>query len=114
MRYLFTNRFGGVSEGAFSSLNLAFHVTDNSLHVKANREILRKQMGVRVVVFMEQVHGDRIVHIEESEQTPTCDAMITNQKGIALAVMVADCVPILFYDAVHEAIGVAHAGREGS
>ena len=114
MRYLFTNRFGGVSEGAFSSLNLALHVNDDSLHVNANREILRKQMGVRAVVFMEQVHGDRIVRIEEEGQTPMCDAMITNQKEIALAVMVADCIPILFYDKTHEAIGVAHAGREGS
>ncbi len=114
MRYLFTNRFGGVSEGAFSSLNLALHVNDNSLHVNANREILREKMKVRAVVFMEQVHGDRIVRIEEAGQTPTCDAMITNQKEIALSVMVADCIPILFYDARHEAIGVAHAGREGS
>ena len=114
MRYLFSERFGGVSEGAFSSFNLALHVNDNPLHVNANREILRKQMGVHAVVFMEQVHGNHVVRIEEAGKTPTCDAMITNQKGIALAVMVADCIPILFYDAVHEAIGVAHAGREGS
>ncbi|AFL69198.1 peptidoglycan editing factor PgeF [Sulfurospirillum barnesii] len=114
MRYLFTERCGGVSEGAFSTLNLALHVNDNALHVKENRDILREKIGARAVVFMEQVHKDAVVVVEHEAMNPTCDAMITNQKGIALAVMVADCLPLLMYDPIHEAIGVAHAGREGS
>ena len=114
MHYCFTNRFGGLSEATYESFNLGLHVNDNPLHVKHNRERLREQVDVSKVVFMNQVHGDNVVVISGDEPTPTCDAMITNQKGIALAVMVADCIPILLYDPVHEAIGVVHAGRSGS
>lgn len=114
MHYRFTTRFGGVSQSPFDSLNLAFHVGDDPLHVKKNRELLQEDMNVSNIVFMDQVHSDRVVLIEDGEETPTCDAMITQRLDIALAVMVADCIPILFYDAVHQAIGVAHAGRTGS
>ena len=114
MQYRFTTRHGGVSRPPYDSLNLALHVGDNPLHVKKNRELLQEDMGVSKLVFMDQVHGDKVVLIESGDESPTCDAMITQQTDIALCVLVADCIPILFYDAVHQAIGVAHAGRVGS
>ena len=114
MQYRFTTRFGGVSQPPFDSLNLALHVGDNPLHVKKNREFLCEEIGVSKLVFMDQIHGDKVVLIDSSDETPICDAMITARPDIALCVMVADCIPILFYDAVHQAIGVAHAGRVGS
>lgn len=114
MQYRFTTRFGGVSQAPYESLNLAYHVGDNPLDVKKNRELLQEDMGVSKLVFMDQVHEDKVVVIENGDEIPTCDAMITQRLDIALAVMVADCIPILFYDAVHQAIGVAHAGRVGS
>lgn len=115
MQYRFTTRFGGVSQAPFDSLNLALHVGDDPLHVKKNRELLQEDMGVSKLVFMDQIHGDKVVLIEHGdEEMPTCDAMITEHPDIALCVMVADCIPILYYDAVHQAIGVAHAGRAGS
>lgn len=114
MQYRFTNRFGGVSKAAYESLNLAFHVGDNSESVKKNRALLQEELSVSKLVFMEQVHGDNVVFIQSGDEEPICDAMITNRPDTALAVMVADCIPILFYDAIHHAIGVAHAGRVGS
>lgn len=114
MQHCFTTRFEGVSHAPFDSFNLGLHVNDNALHVNKNREILKETLGVSKLVFMDQVHGDKIVCIETGDEEPTCDAMITNVRGIGLAVMVADCIPILFYDATHEAIGVAHAGRVGT
>jgi len=115
MQHLFTTRFHGVSQPPYDSLNLAFHVGDNPEDVKKNRELLKETLGVSKLVFMDQVHGDTIVLIErDTYETLTCDAMITQQPDVALAVMVADCIPILLYDAVHQAIGVAHAGRVGS
>ncbi len=114
MQYCFTNRFGGVSEHPYDSFNMGLHVNDNPLHVKHNREQLREQLGVSKLVFMEQVHGNEIALIQTGDETPVCDAMITQQKSVGLVVMVADCIPILLYDAVQEAIGVAHAGRAGS
>jgi polyphenol oxidase len=114
MQHLFTNRFEGVSEAPFKSLNLGLHVNDTALHVNQNRAMLKAKLGVSKLVFMDQVHGDRVVQIESGDEMPTCDAMISNQPHIALAVMVADCIPILYYDEVHQAIGVAHAGRVGT
>lgn len=114
MQHHFTTRVGGVSHAPFDSLNLGLHVSDNALHVNKNREILKEKLGVSKLVFMDQVHGDKIVCIETGDEAPTCDAMMTNVQGIGLAVMVADCIPILFYDAKHEAIAVAHAGRVGT
>jgi YfiH family protein len=64
---------------------------------------------------MNQIHGDRIVLIDKPPPTPPeCDAMISNQPNIALAVLSADCVPLLFFDPVNRAIGAAHAGWRGS
>jgi len=114
MQHCFTTRFEGVSHTPFDSLNLGLHVNDNALHVNKNREILKEKLGVSKLVFMDQMHGDSVVCIETGDEEPTCDALITNVRGIGLAVMVADCIPILFYDATHEAIGVAHAGRVGT
>jgi len=113
MRFMFTDRFGGVSPFPFESLNVAYHVGDRPENVALNRERLREKIGAETLVFMEQVHQNSVERIETGLETPVCDAMITNRKGIGLCVMVADCIPVLLYDAVTQSIGVAHAGREG-
>ena len=62
--------------------------------------------------FMNQVHGDDVVVIDQLlEVDPTCDAMITTKPGISLAVMVADCIPLLLIS--REAVAAVHVGRAG-
>ena len=110
MSYRFTKRTEGVSHGAFASLNLGAHVGDDLADVLRNREIVSQQCGP--VQYMNQVHGDRIALIEEvTDEIPTADALITGIPGIALAVMVADCIPLLLQS--KESVAAVHVGRRG-
>ena len=110
----FTNRFGGVSEGKFSSLNLGDHVGDNPADVIKNREILAQNLGVRQLKFMKQIHSDKVFVLEdEKEELPECDAVITNLSDIGICVLVADCSPVVMIDEKRGVICVAHAGRAG-
>ncbi|QOY55080.1 peptidoglycan editing factor PgeF [Candidatus Sulfurimonas marisnigri] len=99
--------------------NLAFHVNDNILHVRANHDILAKELSYSLnsLIHMKQIHSD-IVHIVNENDNfinpPTCDAIITDRLSTPLMVMVADCSPILFYDDKQRVIAVAHAGRAGA
>jgi YfiH family protein len=110
-RQLFTARHGGVSQGSYSSLNLGDHVGDDLTAVVANRQRLSSLLSVSQLQFMNQVHGSTIAVIDEVITTPEADALVTNQKGIALVVMVADCLPILLDG--QSVIGAAHVGRKG-
>ena len=106
----FTKRTGGVSHGAFASLNLGTHVGDELSDVLANREILAGKVGP--TQYMNQVHGDRIALIEEvTDEVPTADALVTGIPGITLAVMVADCIPLLLKS--KESVAAVHVGRRG-
>ncbi len=106
----FTKRTGGVSHGAFASLNLGTHVGDELADVLANREILASKVGP--TQYMNQVHGDRIALIEEvTDEAPTADALVTGIPGITLAVMVADCIPLLLKS--KESVAAVHVGRRG-
>ncbi len=106
MPHLFTDRRGGASLGVYESLNLALHVGDDSQSVAANRSLIGPAQ------FMNQVHGDEIVIVESiTDQTPTCDGLITTKSNLALAVMVADCIPLLLVS--KEAVGAIHVGRAG-
>lgn len=110
MEYRFTNRTGGVSTGAFSSLNLALHVGDNPSHVASNRDIVQGELGPQQ--YMEQVHGNRVVIVEAvSDESVTADALVTGIPGVGLAVMVADCIPLLLSSPV--AVAAVHVGRKG-
>jgi len=110
MKYRFTKRTGGESHGAFASLNLGDHVGDLISDVEKNRAIVASEFGP--TQYMNQVHGDRIALIEEvTDEIPTADALVTGIPGIALAVMVADCIPLLL--ASRESVAAVHVGRKG-
>lgn len=118
-RALFTGRAGGVSAGDFASLNLALHVGDDEVAVRENRARLGRAMGVPVV-FVDQVHGAEVhvleagVPIAELCDAPrAADALVTARGDVALAIMVADCLPVLLVDAEAGVVGAAHAGRRG-
>lgn len=99
--------------------NLAFHVGDDKKSVLDNHYSLAKEFDfdIQKLIHMKQIHSN-IVHMVDDNDSfdnpPTCDALITNKKNTPLMVMVADCSPILFYDAINKVIAVAHAGRAGA
>lgn len=106
MPHFFTDRRGGSSLGVYESLNLALHVGDDPAVVAANRA------HIGSVQFMNQVHGDEIVIVDSvTSEVPTCDGLITTKPAISLAVMVADCIPLLLVS--KEAVGAIHVGRAG-
>ena len=109
MPSVFTTRRNGASLAPYESLNLAQHVGDNAETVARNRELLSKITGP--IQFMNQVHGDEVVEVKSIGDDPTCDALITRAPGIALAVMVADCIPLLLSSST--VIGAVHVGRRG-
>jgi YfiH family protein len=84
-------------------------VGDSAETVARNREFLSKITGP--IQFMNQVHGDEVVEVKSIGDDPTCDALITRVPGIALAVMVADCIPLLLSSST--VVGAIHVGRRG-
>jgi len=111
VNYCFTDSTGGLSTGAFLSNNLATHVGDDQDTVFANRARLESHVGIPIQ-FMNQVHGDVVSIIRgEVVQTPTSDALLTQSAGIGLAVMVADCIPLLL--ASSSSVAAVHVGRKG-
>ena len=111
MNYSFTDRTGGLSTGAFLSNNVATHVGDEVATVLANRARLESDLGLPIQ-FMDQVHGDVVATIgNEIVAAPTADALITQNAGIGLAVMVADCIPLLLSNA--SSVAAVHVGRKG-
>ena len=121
IRRVTTTRAGGASAPPFDAFNLGDHVGDDPVAVAANRARLAASIGLPLdhVVWMNQVHGDH-VEVVEGPRTPDAgafdgtDALVTTTPRLALAVVTADCVPVLMADARAGVIGAAHAGRVGA
>jgi hypothetical protein len=110
MESFFTNRHGGFSHGDYASWNLASHVGDDPAAVELNRAKLREQIGD--FALMSQVHGDLVVVVDQVlSEVPVADALITGNPDLALAVMVADCIPLLLQS--EELVAAVHVGRAG-
>lgn len=105
------------SIGDFTGLNLARHVGDDPRAVENNRRALGQQLGVgpAELIFMNQVHGAQVVVADGpwAGEAPDADAVVTATPGLALAVLVADCTPVLLADQDAGVIGAVHAGRPG-
>jgi YfiH family protein len=111
VNYSFTDRTGGLSTGAFLSRNLATHVGDDQASVIANRAELENLLGLPIQ-YMNQVHGDAVATVgAEIIPEPTADALVTQSVDIGLAVMVADCIPLLM--ASSKTVAAVHVGRKG-
>lgn len=109
---LFTNRNGGVSLPPYATNNLAFHVGDDESLVRANRESLASTFGP--VMYMSQSHGDNVAVVEGiSSHEVNADALVTQEPDVALAVLVADCIPLLLWDEGHSCVAAVHVGRRG-
>jgi YfiH family protein len=118
VRRIVTSRSGGVSTGRYASFNLADHVGDDPAAVAANRRRLADAAGLApgAVIWMEQIHGATVQVVDAPQTAPVeaTDGLVTATPGIAVAVLVADCVPVLLADAAHAVVGAVHAGRVGA
>lgn len=106
-------RYGGISEGPYASLNTGGAVGDDPSHVRLNCEKIRRHLGCKTLMSSHQVHGDLVSHVQDTVKIE-CDGLVTQAKGLGLAVMHADCQVAIFYDPVHQAIGSIHAGWRGN
>jgi YfiH family protein len=122
-----TTRHGGVSYGPYASLNLGAQVGDDPQAVRENRGRVAAALGVDRLTIAAQQHTNRVAVVDRAgagrghdgvadsvSAFPATDAMITDLPGTALTVVVADCAPVVLFDPVHRAIGVAHCGRAGT
>ena len=120
VRKVFTTRAGGVSQSPYGSFNLGDHVGDDPAAVAANRERLAQIIGLAPdnVVYMEQIHSNTVTVIDQAPAdgaaVESSDALVTTTRGLALAVLVADCVPVLLSDTEAGVIAAVHAGRMGA
>ncbi len=117
VQFFFTTRRGGVSSGRYESLNLGGHVGDDPSAVANNRARVVALWGgrVRKIVYLNQVHGATTVTLtgDPPDTPPDADGWVTQQEGIALAILTADCAPVLLADGTARVIGAAHAGWRG-
>lgn len=118
VRKVFTSRAGGVSAAPYDSFNLGDHVGDDPAAVRANRERLARilELEPERFVWMEQLHTPNVTVIDapQSEPVEATDALVTTTRGLALCVLVADCVPVLLSDHDAGVIAAVHAGRTGA
>ena len=113
MRAVFTTRGGGCSSAPWDSLNLGDHVGDAPAHVIANRAVLQTALGCRPV-FLKEVHGVCVEHVNMlTADSTAADACVSNERGAACTVMVADCLPVLLTNGDGSAVAAAHAGWRG-
>ncbi|WP_257182628.1 peptidoglycan editing factor PgeF [Corynebacterium cystitidis] len=118
VRMVFTSRAGGVSQPPYASFNLGGHVGDDPDHVCTNRARLAEILGVPTenFVWMEQLHTNTVAFVDTPQAEPleATDAVVTTTPGLALGVLVADCVPVLLADHTNGVVAAAHAGRMGA
>lgn len=118
-RFAFTDRWGGVSAVPYEELNLGGAVGDDPDAVRTNRARAARALGLdpELVVWMNQVHGRDVAVVDGpwgDAPAPSVDGVVTARRGLALAVLTADCTPVLLADPVAGVAAAAHAGRPGT
>ena len=119
LKHGFFNSTGGISKNIYKSLNCGLGSKDNPRYVKKNLEIVRKKIktSARNIFLLNQIHSNKFIYIDEKYQfksKPKVDAVITNQKNLPIAILTADCVPILICDQQKNIIAAIHAGWKGA
>ena len=112
----FFTRQGGVSTGIYAALNGGQGSQDTAEAVDENRARIATHLGVERLVSVHQVHGDRVEMVSGAwpGARPRADAMVTDRAGVGLAILTADCAPVLFADRAAGVVGAAHAGWNGA
>lgn len=125
VEHLITTRLGGVSSGELATMNLSFTRGDREENVLENYRRIGRVLGCGLedMVTSHQTHTVNIRHVTSADRGKgivaprdydNIDGLMTDEKGIALVTYYADCVPLLFLDPVHQAIGLAHSGWRGT
>ena len=115
----FFTREGGVSQGLFASLNCGLGSGDDPASVAGNRARVAERLGVAhdALATLYQIHSARVVELKEGDdpaERPQADALVTRRRGVALGILSADCVPLLFAAPEAGVVGAAHAGWKGA
>jgi polyphenol oxidase len=115
----FFTRRGGVSAGAFASLNCSLSSPDDPDAVLENRARAARSLDIdpACLLGLTQVHGSRVVTVTQpwrAGEGGKADAMVTDRPGLGLGIVTADCAPVLFADAGRNIVGAAHAGWRGA
>ncbi|MFT7091234.1 MAG: YfiH family protein, partial [Candidatus Azotimanducaceae bacterium] len=110
-----TTRSGGCSSPPFGSMNLASHVGDDPRCVAANRELLVSNLNlVARPIWLEQVHGNDVAVVTAPQaEVLTADASVTTRSELPLAILTADCLPIVMWDKDCRQVAALHAGWRG-
>ncbi len=113
-----TTRHGGCSTGNYAAFNINHYCGDTAEHIAENRRALASLIGVpeKSIVMPHQTHGKTVCRVDAppTEVIEGVDAVMTNVRGLCVGVSTADCIPILFYDAQHQAVCAVHAGWRGT
>lgn len=118
----FTTRNGGVSRAPYNSLNLGYNTEDLRSSVEGNRSTVTRAFGLQphMLLTVQQVHGNDILVLNEANhelshfQNVECDAIVTDQPGIMIGILVADCYPVLLFDSVRRVVATVHVGWRGA
>ena len=118
LKHGFFNSVGGKSKNIYKSLNCGFGSKDKKINVKKNLEIVRKKISnqAKNIFLLNQFHSNKFIYIDKKyklKKRPKADAIITNQKYLPIAVLTADCAPVLIYDNNLKMIAAIHAGWKG-
>lgn len=114
VRAMTTARRGGVSQAPFDALNLALHVGDDPHAVDENRNrLMRLSKLPSAPVWLEQVHGTRVVVAEQTSPGTAADGAVTSLPGVVCAIMTADCLPLFLCDRAGTRVGLLHVGWRG-
>ena len=119
LQHGFFNSVGGKSENIYKSLNCGPGSKDKKLNVKKNLEIVRRKIDKKAkdIFLLQQVHSSKFVYINDkykNNKKQKADAVITNQRKLPIAILTADCSPILIYDNKMKIIAAIHAGWKGA
>lgn len=111
-----STREGGVSSQPFNSLNLGLSLNDDEYNVIKNRELFFGKLSIKLnnVSRSQQVHGNKVLVVNQPTTSSGFDALITNKKNNFLAISIADCTPILIHDEKQNAVAAIHAGWKGT
>ena len=119
LKHGFFNSLGGKSKNIYKSLNCGPGSKDLSLNIKKNLEIVKKKINKSAsnIFLLDQIHSNKFVYIDDNykiKAKPKVDAVITNQRQLPIAVLTADCAPILICDNKQKIIAAIHAGWRGA